>query len=451
MSTAIPAVRGDVFAPDDSEWDTARQAWNLAADQRPALVAVPVDAADVAAVVDFARSNGLRVAAQGTGHNATAIGSLDDTILLSTRRMRGVEIDAEARIARVQAGTLTVEVAEAATEAGLFPLLGSGPDVGVVGYTLGGGLSWLGRKHGLAANHVTAIEVVTPDGEQRGATQTEHPDLFWALRGGGGSFGVVTALEYGLLPYGELYAGMFLWPFERHGEVLPAWHGLTRSAPDELTTWFRLLHLPPLEDLPPFLRGRSVVAIDGIFAGDTADGEAAVAELRRLEPELDTWAPMTAAAVSHLHMDPEQPVPFASDATLLGELDDAGLEAFAGAVPQGTPMLLGELRHLGGALARAPEGAGALGTLPGNFSLFAIGVVTGPEAASALREALQSLRSAMAGYETGRAYSNFVGRPVDPATLFAREDYERLQAVRAAVDPDGLMAAAHTIPPGPNQ
>jgi FAD/FMN-containing dehydrogenase len=451
MSTVIPAVRGDVLAPDDSGWDTARQAWNLAVDQRPALVAVPVDAADVVAIVEFARSNGLRVAPQGTGHNASPIGSLEDTILLPTRRMRGVVIDAEARTARVQAGTLTVEVAEAATEVGLFPLLGSGPDVGVVGYTLGGGLSWLGRKHGLAANHVTAVEVVTPDGELRRATKTEHPEVFWALRGGGGSFGVVTALEYGLFPYGELYAGMFLWPFERHAEVLAAWHGLTRSALDELTTWFRLLHLPPLEELPPFLKGRSVVVIDGIFVGDTADGEEAVAELRALGPELDTWAPMTAAAVSHLHMDPEQPTPAAGDATLLGELDAAGLAAFAGALQPGTPLIFGELRHLGGALARAPEDAGALGALPGNFSLFASGVVVGPDAAAAVQEALQGLRSAMAGYETGRSNANFVERAVDPATLFAKDDYERLQAVRAAVDPDGLMAAAHTIPPGRDQ
>jgi FAD/FMN-containing dehydrogenase len=451
MGTDIPAIRGDVVTPADPGWDSARQAWNLAADQRPTLVAMPVDAADVAAVVEFARGNGTRVAAQCTGHNAPAIGSLDETILLSTRRMRGVEIDAEARIARVQAGTLTAEVAEAATEVGLFPLLGSGPDVGVVGYTLGGGLSWLGRKHGLAANHVTAVEVVTPDGELRRATQTEHPELFWALRGGGGSFGVVTALEYGLLPYDELYAGMFLWPFDRHAEVLATWHGLTRGAPDEVTTWFRLLHLPPLEEVPPFLRGRSVVVIDGIFVGDTADGEAAVAELRRLEPELDTWGPMTAAAVSHLHMDPEQPTPYASDAALLGELDAAALDAFARAVQPGTPLLFGELRHLGGALARAPEDAGALGALPGNYSLFGIGILMSPDAAAALREAVQGLRSAMASYDTGRGYSNFMEHPVDPATLFAREDYERLQAVRAAVDPDGLMAAAHTIPAGQDQ
>ena len=233
--------------------------------------------------------------------------------------------------------------------------------------------------------------------------------------------------------------------------MLTAWHGLTGGAPDELTTWFRLLHLPQDENLPPFLAGRSVVVIDGVFAGDTADGEAAVAELRRLEPELDTWGPMTAAAVSHLHMDPEQPVPYTSTAMLLGELDAAGLEAFAGAVQPGTPLLFGELRHLGGALARAPEDSGALGALHGNFSLFGIGILAGPDAAAPLEEALQGLSSAMAGYDTGRAYANFVEHPVDPATLYAREDYERLQAVRAAIDPEGLMSAGHLIPPGQEQ
>lgn len=175
-------------------------------------MALPADAADVAAVVEFAARNGLRVAAQGTGHNAGVLPSLDDTILLSTRRMRGVEIDARGRTARVQAGTLWGEVTAAATKVGLFPLAGSSPDVGVVGYTLGGGLSWLGRKHGLAANHVTAIDLVTPDGTFVRATRTSHTDLFWALRGGTGNVGVVTALEFDLLPYGSVYAGMFLWP-----------------------------------------------------------------------------------------------------------------------------------------------------------------------------------------------------------------------------------------------
>src|SRR5918999_445612 len=220
VSELAAAVNGDIVSAADAEWDLARRAWNLAVDQRPALVALPANAADVVAIVRFARATGRKVAPQGTGHNASAIASLEDTILVSTQRMRGVEIDAEGQTARVQAGTLWLEVAEAATPYGLFPLSGSSPDVGVIGYTLGGGLSWLARKHGLAANHVTAIELVTPAGELVRATADEHSDLLWALRGGGGNFGVVTAMEFRLFSYGEVYAGMFIWPYERVGDVL---------------------------------------------------------------------------------------------------------------------------------------------------------------------------------------------------------------------------------------
>ena len=330
-------LTGDVVAPGDPGWDLARRAWNLAVDQQPTFVAVPADAADVVAIMDFARANGLRVAPQGTGHAAAAIASLEGTILVQTQRMRGVEIDPEAQTARVQAGTLWLEVTEAATPHGLFPLAGSSPDVGVVGYTLGGGLSWLGRKHGLAANHVTAIELVTPDGELVRATADDHADLFWALRGGGGNFGVVTAMEFRLFPYGEVYAGMFLFPFERAAEVLSAWHAWTRTAPEEITTSMRLLHVPPLPELPEFVRGRSIVVIDGAYAGGAARGSAAVAALRALGPELDTWSMLPPAALSHIHMDPEEPMPYAGTSSLLGALDAAALADVRRARAAGRP------------------------------------------------------------------------------------------------------------------
>jgi FAD/FMN-containing dehydrogenase len=184
-------VRGEILSASDPGWDAARQAWNLVADQRPVLVALPEDAADIAAVVAYARDNGMRVAPQGTGHNAAPLRWDEDTVLLATSRMRGVEVDAEARRVRVEAGALWLDVTERTSEHGLAPLSGSSPDVGVVGYTLGGGVSWLARKHGLASNSVLAIEVVTADAEVRRVTADTDPDLFWALRGGGGNFGVV--------------------------------------------------------------------------------------------------------------------------------------------------------------------------------------------------------------------------------------------------------------------
>jgi FAD/FMN-containing dehydrogenase len=442
----LPAIAGDIVAPGDPEWDIARRAWNLAIDQRPALVALPADADDVRELVRYAARAGLKVAPQTTGHNVSAIPSLEDTLLISTQRMRGVEIDAEGHTARVEAGTVWMEVTAATTPHGLFPLSGSSPDAGVVGYTLGGGLSWLARKHGLAAHHVTAIELVTPDGEPVRATAEQHADLFWALRGGGGSFGVVTAIEFRLFPYGEVYAGMFLWRYERHADVLRAWYAWTRDAPEDVTTSFRILHLPPLPDLPDFLRGRSVVVVDGAYAGAAEDGAAAVAALRALGPELDTWAATAPAALSHLHMDPEEPVPYLSEAALLGELDEAALDAFAAPLRPGAPVLFGELRHLGGALARVPDGAGAIGRLDGEYALFGVGLLMGPDAAAPLRGTLSELKAALARYDTGSLYLNFAEEPTDPARFYSEDTYARLRSIRSAVDPSGRMVANHPIP-----
>ena len=442
----LPVITGDIVAPGHPEWDLARRAWNLSADQHPALVAMPADAGDVLAVMDYAISAGLKVAPQGTGHNAAAIASLEDTILVSTQRMRGVEIDVAAQTARVQAGTLWIEVTEASTPHGLFPLSGSSPDVGVVGYTLGGGLSWLARKHGLAANNVTAIELVTPDGRLVRATPDDHAELFWALRGGGGNFGVVTAMEFRLFPYGEVFAGMMLWGYERHEEVLRAWRDWTRTAPEEITTSFRILHLPPLPDLPPFLSGRSVVVIDGAFAGAVQDGAEAVAALRALEPEMDTWAPSSPAVLSRIHMDPEEPIPYLGDTMLLQELDDAALEAFSRPLQPGSPIMFGELRHLGGALSRVPAGAGAAEGFDGEYLMFGLGLVMGPETVAPVKAALDGFKASLADYDTGSAYLNFVEEPADAARFYTEDAYRRLRAVRAAVDPENRMVGNHPIP-----
>ena len=205
---------GQIHYPGDVDWDQARTAWNLAVDQRPAAVALPRSAEEVASVIRAATQSGLRVSAQGTGHAAAAHDSLANTILIKTTHMRGVQIDAAAGRARVAAGALWLDAVLAAAEHGLAALAGSSPDVGVVGYTLGGRISWLSRRYGLAANSVTAIELVTADGELR-RTDAEHdPDLFWALRGGGGSFGVVTAMEFDLYPLADVYAGTLFFELE---------------------------------------------------------------------------------------------------------------------------------------------------------------------------------------------------------------------------------------------
>ena len=209
------SLDGKVVLPDDQRFDGARRAWNLAVDQRPAAIIFPESATAVAAAIGYAAERGLRVAAQGTGHNAGPLGPLADTVLLRTDRMRGIRIDPQARTARAEAGVVWLDVVQAAAQHGLAALAGSSPDVGVTGYTLGGGLSFLGRKYGLAANNVLAAEMVTADGRWVRADAKHESDLFWALRGGGGSFGVVTALEFRLFPVTQGCAGALWYPIER--------------------------------------------------------------------------------------------------------------------------------------------------------------------------------------------------------------------------------------------
>jgi hypothetical protein len=442
-------LRGEVVGPSDATWDQARQAWNLAVDQRPALVAFPETADDVVAIVGYARENGLRVAPQGTGHNAGPIASLEDTILLSTSRMRSVVIDAVARRARVAAGTLWLEVTAPASEHGLAPLAGSSPDVGVVGYCLGGGVSWLARRYGLAANSVLAIEIVTADGRLRRVDADHDPDLFWALRGGGGSFGVVTAMEIALYPLPQLYAGAMFWPWERSAEVLHAWREWTLTVPDEVTSSARILQMPPIPDVPEMLRGRAFVTVDAAIIGSRAFGAELVQSLRDLGPEIDTFDMVAPVALSRLHNDPENPVPVLTEHLLVDELPAEAIDAFlAVAGPDaGSPLLIAELRHLGGALAVSRPGHGAQPTLEAGYLAFAAGIPASPEVIAGLQVALPGFKDSLAPYDAGRGYLNFEENTVDSRAFYDEVTYRHLTRIKAAVDPADMFCSNHPIPP----
>ena len=330
--SAAPAIT--IVMPGDPGWDDARRAWNLAVNQRPAAVALPASAQDVAEAVRFARSRGLRVAAQGTGHNARPLGSLEDTLLVKLTRMRRVTINPVARIARAEAGAVWHEVVDAADGHGLAALAGSAPDVGVVGYTIGGGISWLGRSYGLAANNVEAIEVVTAEGRLVRADACTEPDLFWALRGGGGSFGVVTAIELRLFPVTEVYAGQLWWPAEAASPVLQAWRDLTQSdPPEEFTSAAGLMRFPVIPDVPEQLRGRSFAIITVSHLGQPAEADALLAPLRALGPVTDTVQTIPAAELLRLHMDPNHPVSSVADWLMLASLPAEAIEEFIRALP----------------------------------------------------------------------------------------------------------------------
>lgn len=428
---------GAVHLPDDPGYDRARTAWNLAVDQRPAAVAVPRDTEDVVAVVRAARAAGLRVAVQSTGHGAVTRG-LADAVLVRLDALAGVSVDPDTRRARVVGGTPWREVVDAAAEHGLAALHGSAPDVAVAGYCLGGGLSWYARTHGFAASAVHAVELVTADGTFVRADAEHEPDLFWAVRGGGGAFGVVTALELDLFELAETYAGMLLWDGRDAARVAHAWAIWSRTAPGEATTSLRFMSFPPLPDLPPFLRGREVVVIDGVVLGERP--ASVIGPLRALGPELDTFATVPATAVSDIHMDPPTPVPALGCGALLDTLPEAAVDALlAVAGPgSGSSLLMAELRQLGVALATPAPGGGALDHADGGYALYCVAMAPTPEAAARGHADAASAVAALSPYGHGRALRNF-SEPPDATRCFPAPTLARLREIRAAVDPDATF------------
>ncbi len=443
------AVAGDVVTPDQESWDQARAAWNLIADQNPAAVVYADGAEDVAAVVRHARENGGWVAAQSTGHGAGSRGPLDGAILVRTERMKGIEIDPGNRSSRYEAGVLWMEANPEAGEHGLANLSGSAPDIGVVGYTTGGGFGWLARKHGLACNAVRAIEVVTADGEQRRVDANNDADLFWALRGGGGSFGIVTAMEFDLVERPEVFAGSAVYPAdERSGEILHKYFEWAGGLPDEVTSIVRFLNLPPLPIIPEPLRGKSLVTIGACFAGPESEGADLVAPMRELgETVMDTFEEMPPAGLSAVHMEPEDPVPGLVYTSSLREAPAEAIDAFIENAGPGSdsPLLAAEIRQCGGAMGQPAEGAGALSHLDAEWVFEGVGLPMSPEMGEAIVNQTNAITDALQPWSTSQRYFNFADRPTDLEDLFAPETLERLREIKRSYDPDGLIQGNHNV------
>ena len=293
--------KGALVEPGGNGWDAATQAFNLTVRQEPAIAALPTDVEDVIALVEFARDHGFRLAAQRTGHNAEPLGALDETILVKTDALQGVEFDIERKIARVASGMKWAGVVPQASELGYAVLHGSTPDVSVTGYSLGGGVGWYARKLGLSTNSVTAIELVTADGTPRRVDHENEPDLFWALRGGGGNFGIVTAVEVQLYSIPDIYAGVMFFPWERSSEVLHTWLEWTETVPEEMTSVGRILQFPPIEEVPEPLRGGKFAIVEGFYMGDEASGRDLMRPLRELGPVMDTFAMVEPSACPSAH------------------------------------------------------------------------------------------------------------------------------------------------------
>jgi FAD/FMN-containing dehydrogenase len=408
-------LAGEVHLPGEGAYDAQRQPLHATIDPWPAMVVEATRAADVRAAVVAAREHDLPLAVQATGHG-THVAS-DGAILVRTTGMATVLVDPDRRVARVGPGAIWGDVVAAAAPFGLAPLSGSSPDVGVTGYTLGGGVGWLARKHGFAADSLLRAEVVTADGSIVTASADEHADLFWALRGGGGNFGVVTALEFRLHPVARVYAGTAYFAIDRAAETLARYREWIADAPDALSTAVLLTRLP---------EGDRVLAIRALHVGE-AD------EAQRL------LAPLFAAAGAPL-VDGMRPTRFADAAMggtaprhveLLDELPDAVIDTLVAA---DSPVSTVEVRHWGGAMARPAADAGPVGHRGVPLSVILDAHV--PEVAEAL-----------APHATGGSFLNFLGDPARTETAYTAEDYRGLREVKAAYDPDNVLRIGHNIPP----
>jgi FAD/FMN-containing dehydrogenase len=436
--------RLDVILPSDARYDDARLAWNLSADQHPAAIWQATSVEDVQDALAYARERGWRVTAQTTGHYAQILPDLIEALLLKLAlHADGVSVDPAARTARVPAGAVWSDVIDAVAPHGLTAMHGSAPSVGVIGYLLGGGLGFYGRAHGLACNHVLAFDVVTPDGHARRVDADNDPDLFYVLRGGGGGYAVVTAVEIELLPYAEVIAGAMFFSIDDASTLLRAWNAWTKGADESISTTFRLLNLPPLPQVPEPLRGVQTICIDGV-ALKAGEAEHLEAELRSAAPPiLGGFGPMPAAAVTHLHGDPEAPTPGIGDGILLTELEDRAIDAFLH-VASDKSLAVAELRHLGGALARSPQGAGALDHFDGEFLLYGAGVPGAPAPAAELNACLDRFLTAMAPWASGTRFWSFAERNFSLDGSITPEALKRATETRAVVDPDQLLIAPPT-------
>ncbi|WP_439677715.1 FAD-binding oxidoreductase [Embleya sp. MST-111070] len=444
-------LSGTALTPEDPGYDTERTGFQTAFRQRPALIVAAARAEDVRLAVEFARTHALRVSVQATGH--APADAAPGGLLISTRRMAEVSVDPTARTARAQAGARWEAVVAASTPHGLAPLNGSAPHVGVVAYTLGGGLSLLAREYGYAADHVRAIDVVTADATLRHVTAESDPDLFWALRGGRDNFGIVTSIEVELVPVARVYGGSLIFDADLVEAATAAYLAWTETVPEELTSSILFIGLPDIEQVPPPLRGRHTAAIKIVYSGDAADGERLVAPLRAVGPRLvDNLADLPYADSHTIHADPTYPHAYLGDNVLVRDLDAAVVgKVYELTGPNAPMMVVHEVRHLGGALSRQPSVPNAVGGRDAGYIVRVVAMVEGP-GPDAARALLADVHAVLDPLSVGRNL-NFVygdGVPSDPdkvASMYDPRSWTRLRDLKAAHDPGNLFTGNHNIAP----
>jgi FAD/FMN-containing dehydrogenase len=433
---------GRLVEAGDPDYDAARAGWNGAIDRHPAAVVYATDADDVAAAIRAAREAGLAFTVRAGAHSVSGRSMRDGAVCIDLRALNAIDVDPETAIVRVGGGALLGELDAATQEHGLAVPAGQISHTGVGGLTLGGGMGWLMRHHGLTIDSLEAAEVVLGDGRIVHASTDEHPDLFWALRGGGGDFGAVTTFEFRAHRVGPMVlGGMLVYPWERARDALRAARELMDGAPDELTVFCVLITAPPEEPFPPELRGRPIAVIGVCWSGDLAEGERVIAPLRAsCPPAADLVAPMPYVALQSM-LDETAPHGgnYYDRLHYLPEVNDGFIDALlAGFEHAPTPFAHVQTAWMGGAIDRVAPGQTAFGHRGAGALTWIIGA-SGPDPVGPVTDWVRRVFDDTAPFATGGVYVNALDRDRPVRDAYADEVWERLVDVKRRYDPDGAF------------
>jgi FAD/FMN-containing dehydrogenase len=453
IDTLHANLQGALLQPGDEQYKEASTAWNLHAKQHPALVVMAAGTDDIITAVQFAKDAKIGIGVMATGHGVGT--PCDGGLLINTSQMRGVKIDPVAQTAIVEAGALWKDVIPAAYAHGLAGLPGSAPHVGVVGYTLGGGFGYLGRKYGLNSYSVTAADIVTADGKLKHVSENENPELFWALKGSTGNFGIVTSLEFRLYPLTTVYGGAVFYPVEHAKEALSQFARWSSTMPDEITAAFAFVNFPQVPVLPEPLRGRSVVVIRGCFCGaQPQHGEELFNPVRKElgKPIMDTFRIMEVDEMDKITNDPVDPVGSLQYGCLLSDLSTDAIDTLVKleGAGSGSPLIYVQLLRLGGALTDNADNINLMGNRNAQFTMSASGGTHTPEMVTRVSTHLTHLIEQTQPFQTGETYIHSL--EVDPGidrvrSAYTTDDWVRLVALKAKYDPTNLFRFNRNIPP----
>ena len=438
----LAAIRGAVIRDGDAEYEAARRIWNAGIDKRPGLIVRCSGLADVIAAVRFAREHGLLVAIRGGGHNVGGRALCDGGVVIDLSRMKGIHVDPKARRARVQPGVLLGELDRETHVFGLAVPAGVVSKTGVAGLTLGGGVGWLARKYGLTCDNVVSFELVTAEGEVLRASADEHPELFWALRGGGGNFGIVTSFEYRLHPVSIVLGGLVIHPRDRATDLLKFYRSLTESAPDELAAYAALMYTPD---------GHPVAAIAACYCGDLVEGERLLAPLRSFgTPLVDAIQPMPFPVMQTLL---DAAVPDGNQnywkSTFLRELSDNAIDVIVSYANQATSPLTAVLvEQYGGAAGRVGKSDTAFAQRHGEYDLGILTQWVEPTESEGHIEWTRGFADAMTPFRSGDYLLNFLGdENEDTIRASFGSNYPRLVEVKTKYDPTNFFRVNQNVKP----